>query len=248
MGKHTAVCKEYPVNCPKGCALPGGIKRKDLANHTEICPLERVQCPFNEAGCDATVLRKDLSAHIETSSQQHLIKMMTAYSKLKEDFKRMSSRVANLPPVEPVKLTDENDSFSFVINLSQGWISPPFCVPGGCTFYIKHNEGKRASLMLLRRKKDDEDVKDYKLEISFLTAETQLSALSRADSVSYSLANIKDDTVDDYDKEVEEIELPEEKLLNYKIIVKVGLSWIAALARLTNRRYRRRKEGQAGEY
>ena len=151
-GKHVTVCEEYPVNCPRGCTQSSEIKRKDLKKHTEVCPLEKVQCPFSEAGCDASVLRKDLSTHIETSGQQHLMLMMTAYNKLKEDFKQMSLRVASVPPVEPVKLTAGNDRFSFIITSTKGWISPPFCVPGGYKFYIKHNEGKMASLMLFRGK------------------------------------------------------------------------------------------------
>ena len=132
----------------------GEIKRKNLKKHAGVCPLEEVQYPFSEAGCDASILRKDLGAHIETSSQQHLMKMMTAYNKLKEDFKQMSSRVANLTPIEPVKLNDDNNRFSFIITSTKGWISPPFCVPGGFKFCIKHKEGKIASLMLFKEKHD----------------------------------------------------------------------------------------------
>ena len=79
-GKHMTVCEEYPVKCPRGCTQSSEIKRKDLKKHAEVCPLEEVQCPFSEAGCDASILRKDLSAHIEMSGQQHLMKMMTAYT------------------------------------------------------------------------------------------------------------------------------------------------------------------------
>ena len=110
-GKHMTVCEEYPVKCPRGCVLPNGIKRKDLAKHAKICPLEMVQCPFIEAGCTTRILRKDLDAHMESNTQQHLMKMMTAYSKL-------SSQVANQTFIEPVKLTDDNNSFAFNITLS----------------------------------------------------------------------------------------------------------------------------------
>ena len=168
-GKHTMVCDEYPVTCPRGCTQSSGIKRKDLAKHAEICPLEKVQCPFNEAGCDATFLRKDLDAHMETSTQQHLMKMMAAYTKLKvehielhsknrelnEDFKQLSSQVASLTLVEPVKLTDENNTFSFSLTSSKGWISPPFCVLDGYKFCVKHKERRQASLMLLKGEDDD---------------------------------------------------------------------------------------------
>ena len=148
------VCEEYPVKCPRGCVLPNGIKRKDLAKHAEICPLEMVQCPFSEASCGTRVLRKDLSAHMELNTQQHLMKMMTAYSKLKIEHDEL---VANQTLTEPVKLTDAygNSSFTFNITLSRGWTSPPFSVLDGYTFSIKHKEGKKASLMLLKGKNDD---------------------------------------------------------------------------------------------
>ena len=114
-GEHTTTCEEYPVKCPRGCALPSEIKRKDLAKHAENCPLEMVQCPFIEAGCGVRVLRRDIDAHMESNIQQHLMKMMMAYSKLKidhiklhEEHDKLSSQVANqtLTSTEPVKLID----------------------------------------------------------------------------------------------------------------------------------------------
>ena len=169
-GKHITVCEEYPVKCPRGCALSSGIKRKDLAKHAEICPLKMVQCPFIEAGCDTRVLRKDLNAHMESNTQQHLMKMMMAYSKLTiehsklkvehtklhKEHDKLSSQVAHLTLIEPVKLTDDNGSFTFHITSSRGWTSPPFSVLDGYMFSIKHKEGKKASLMLLKGKNDDQ--------------------------------------------------------------------------------------------
>ena len=148
--------------CPKWCELSEGLKQKDLAKHAEVCPLEMVLCPFSEAGCGIEILRKDLSAHMESSTQQHLMVMMTAYGKLhsehknlKEEFKQLSSQVTSLTFVEPVKLTNTSNTFSFYITLSKGWSSPPFCVQDGYTFCIKHKEGRIASLMLLKGKNED---------------------------------------------------------------------------------------------
>ena len=223
-GKHMTVCEEYPVKCPRGCTQSSEIKQKDLKKHAEICPLEEVQCPFSEAGCDASILRKDLSTHIEANGQQHLMKMMTAYNKLKEDFKQMSSRVANLTPIEPVKLTDENNRFSFIITSSKGWISPPFCVPGGYKFCIKHKEGKIASLMLFKEKYYGELPMDtqykYRLEISYTKASfpgsMRLLPTQNFDLVSLEQIQF---AVDGYEKEVASITMPEGDLLSTNIIV-----------------------------
>ena len=86
-GEHVNTCEDFPVNCPRGCDKGDLIKRKDLAHHAQVCPLEQVPCTFREAGCDVMVLRKDLSVHLESSVQEHLMKMMTSHMELKEECK-----------------------------------------------------------------------------------------------------------------------------------------------------------------
>ena len=107
--------------CPKRCGQDVGLVRKNLAEHANICLLEHVHCSFHEAGCDDVVLRKDLTAHLESNTQVHLMKLLTAYCKLKEDFTRLSSQVVNLMLVEPVKLTEQNNTFTFSVTSSEGW-------------------------------------------------------------------------------------------------------------------------------
>ena len=218
-GKHTTTCEEYPVKCPRGCTQSGEIKQKDIKKHAEVCPLEEVQCPFSDAGCDASILRKDLSTHIEANGQQHLMKMMTAYNKLKEDFKRMLSLVA----IEPVKLTAENNSFSFIITSSKGWISPPFCVPGGYKLCIKHKEGKLASLVLFKEKYDELPVDiryTYSLKISHakpsIPSMRQFPGPEQILILNFELASLEQVPVD---KEVDCITMPEGDLLSTSIIV-----------------------------
>jgi TNF receptor-associated factor 4 len=244
-GKHTTVCEEYPVTCPRGCILPSAIKRKDLAKHTESCPLEMVQCPFVEAGCGIRVLRKDLSAHMESNTQQHLIKMMTAYSQLKielsklkiehtkphKEYDKQSSQVANLTLIEPVKLTDDNSSIAFNITLSRGWTSPPFSVLDGYTFSITHKEGKKASLMLLKGKYDDQ-LKwpmnlPYKLEITI--SKPRRTTIQRRQTVATSRHTIRTVQLPDNlvrvtgicSKEIADIDLPGGELLNYAMVVRL---------------------------
>ena len=242
-GKHMTICEEYPVECPRGCALPNGIKRMDLAKHAEICPLEMVQCPFIEAGCDTRVLRKDLNTHMESNTQQHLMKMMMAYSKLKvehtklhKEHDQLSSQVAHLTLIEPVKLTDDNRCFTFNITSSRGWTSPPFSVLDGYMFSIKHKEGKKASLMLLKGKCDDH-LKwpmnfPYKLEIR--TEEPRKPRMNtrggrRGSGVPSTRKMIPTIHLSDnlervtsvYCKEIADIDLPEREFLNYEMIVRL---------------------------
>ena len=232
-GQHVTICEEYPVNCPRGCTQSSEIKWKDIKKHAEVCPLEKVQCPFSEAGCDASVLRKDLSTHIETSGQQHLMKMMTAYNKLKEDFKQMSLRVASVTPVEPVKLTDQNNTFSFIITSTKGWIlSPPFCISDGYKFYIKHKEGRMASLMLFNGKYDDlSQGSRYRLKISCILGTTDRTSVSATPMTQH----LSDETVIleldlgryllsreiELDIGIVGITMPEEDLLRSNVAVKL---------------------------
>ena len=173
-GEHIAVCEEYPINCPRGCDEASGLKRKDLRHHEEICPLQEVDCPFREAGCDMKVLRKDLIVHMESNVQTHLTKVMMAYCRLKEDFKALSSQLRSpVTPaaVEPViKLRTLNSIAHFSFASSPDWTTPPFYVLDRYKVCIHHKRGNIASVMLLQ--KNDElplpvfkDLSFYELEI-----------------------------------------------------------------------------------
>jgi hypothetical protein len=210
--------------------LPSGIKRKDLGKHAEVCPLEIVQCPFSEAGCGTKVLRKDLNAHMESNGQQHLMKMMTAYSKLKIEHDKLSSRVANLTLIEPVKLTHGHYSFAFNITLSRGWTSPLFSILDGYTFSIAHKEGKKASLMLLKGKNDDHlkwpmDL-PYDLEIRIQEPHKMTVQGRRVTTLSRVISTVR--LTDDLERvssgcsrERADIDLPEGELLNYEMVVRL---------------------------
>ena len=73
LNSHLALCQEYPVGCPRGCGSGKQIKRKELLAHANSCPLEPVPCPLVGAGCSATIARKDLSSHMQSNTQFHLL-------------------------------------------------------------------------------------------------------------------------------------------------------------------------------
>lgn len=248
-GAHMAVCEEYPVRCPRGCGTQLEIRRKNLAEHAQVCPLETVQCPFSEVGCSITVLRKDLGRHMESSFsiQQHLMQTLTAYSKLRVDHDKLkkelsTSQVASLTLVEPVTLTGEGSTFSFMITSSRGWVSPPFSVREGYTFCIKHKEENTASLMLLKGRSDDMlpwPLKlPYKLEVVFDDLQesrerpsktkrrhyysAEVFTGSSTSKLTYDLTvRIERVAVGDNSREIANATLPEDGLLNYEATVKM---------------------------
>ena len=78
---HYETCLNYPLECPNKCG-EGGIRRKDLNDHCEHCPLEPVDCPFRDAGCDMKPARKHLEMHMAAETQQHLLLVMKAHQAL----------------------------------------------------------------------------------------------------------------------------------------------------------------------
>ena len=81
----------------------------------------------------------------------HLMKMMTDYCKLKEDFKAMSTQVTLAEPI--IKLIPGGRTY-FILTSSTGWTTLPFHILDRYKLCIRHKRAKIASVVLL--KKDDE--------------------------------------------------------------------------------------------
>ena len=91
-GKHMDECEEYPIGCPRKCKGSEQLKRKNLKNHAEVCPLEPVQCPFSEVGCTKQrLVRRDLSNHVKSNVDKHMMKMMAAHTTLVAEHKKLQS-------------------------------------------------------------------------------------------------------------------------------------------------------------
>lgn len=91
MGQHVDECEEYPVGCPRKCNGSERLKRKNLRNHAEVCPLEPVRCPYSEVGCDPCLMRKDLNAHMKSNLENHMLKIMTAHTKFIAEHDKLKS-------------------------------------------------------------------------------------------------------------------------------------------------------------
>ena len=57
---HYSECTQYLLKCANNCGAEN-IKRKDMKIHRETCPLEPLDCPFQQVGCSVgKILRKDV--------------------------------------------------------------------------------------------------------------------------------------------------------------------------------------------
>ena len=113
-GCHYSRCDQYPLKCPNDCG-ERNIKRRDMKGHRDICPLEPLNCPFKDADCTDKIQRKDMEKHIESSTQQHLLKshqkLMKAYQqlkKLKKSYRKLKERMEDLD--EDTSLSDTSES------------------------------------------------------------------------------------------------------------------------------------------
>ena len=88
-GQHVNECEEFPTGCPRKCKGSEQMKRKEVKSHSEVCPLEPVECPFNEVGCKPQLVRRDLNSHIKSNLEQHMLKMMTSHTQLVAEHETM---------------------------------------------------------------------------------------------------------------------------------------------------------------
>ena len=88
-GQHVNECEEFPTGCPRKCKGSEQMKRKNIKSHSEVCPLEPVQCPFSQVGCKPQLVRRDLNSHIKSNLEQHMLKMMTSHTQLVAEHETM---------------------------------------------------------------------------------------------------------------------------------------------------------------
>ena len=85
---HYSQCSKYPVACPNACQVVK-LERQKLESHLQDhCPLAKVDCPFNYAGCQTRLLRKDMPKHME-DSVTHLTMLASVTQKLASETQKL---------------------------------------------------------------------------------------------------------------------------------------------------------------
>lgn len=65
---HLQTCKRFPIVCKCGKE----VERSSKNEHSRVCPLTKLKCPFNIVGCSVEVLNRDLTKHFESALTSHL--------------------------------------------------------------------------------------------------------------------------------------------------------------------------------
>jgi len=78
-GSHKDKCQKFPVPCPNMCgSFP---VRDNVDKHITMCPLEQVNCKYQEIGCEARVPRKDKDKHYNEKVDEHLSHVISVQRK-----------------------------------------------------------------------------------------------------------------------------------------------------------------------
>ena len=75
--RHYQTCAEYPLHCPNTCGKVD-VKRKDVASHRLVCPLQNLRCSFER--CTVMVKCKDMMHHGEECNYRPYICEHCCYS------------------------------------------------------------------------------------------------------------------------------------------------------------------------
>ena len=127
--QHYTLCEMFPVECPNQCSVLVNLKRFELVNHLEQCPLQVIQCPFASAGCTVQLPRREMEAHEKEAVHQHLRMIMQSQVLPKPELQiatvatlpQLDSFLINLPPVVFTVV-----DFTRMKAFDTEWLSPPF--------------------------------------------------------------------------------------------------------------------------
>ena len=105
---HYNVCPMFPVLCPNACDLVT-FKRKDLEDHLDKdCPLQETKCEYQDAGCKRSMLRKDMTKHLESYVKGHLTLVSDKCRKVTAKYKALKEQTcgSNLESIEYLYITN----------------------------------------------------------------------------------------------------------------------------------------------
>jgi hypothetical protein len=92
---HESQCPFKIIECDKECGrkIPRNEYRKHLA---EVCPLNLINCPYYELGCQSKILRKDNDQHLREEAVQHSILTATGMKDLRRQLKRLEDMIVSM--------------------------------------------------------------------------------------------------------------------------------------------------------
>ena len=119
--KHYPVCLWFPIDCPKNCMVKK-LKRYQLQQHLNECPLHLVECPCSNTGCSVQLPHKEMAVHTLQQHNHVLEQIMNQAVAITPPLATVGPQyLYNLPPVV-FTITD----FFEKKQANKVWTSPPF--------------------------------------------------------------------------------------------------------------------------
>jgi hypothetical protein len=106
MPSHPDRCPKVEVECSNlGCSVK--LFRGQLKLHQNVCPKQKITCPYSEAGCSAEILREDRQKHILENAEHHATVASATVLSLKRELSNVRKQLETklVPPVT-FKLTN----------------------------------------------------------------------------------------------------------------------------------------------
>ena len=137
-GTHLLICPKQEINCQNDKCTTTFL-REDEQQHLSVCLYEKVICKYNDFGCEAAPLRKDLAAH-EEDDKTHLRMTMNTVLAVRKELKEQSSKTTQLEKKLQaltmnlhIKLIEQTAPFTFKMSKFTDkkdnnieYFSPPF--------------------------------------------------------------------------------------------------------------------------
>ena len=140
-GSHYSECTEVPIACPNKECDEIHVRRL-MEDHREVCPKEKMLCPFSSIGCRQLMKREKMELHTQNTIERHLDLAMTHIVALNSDIDEMTFRVTQMtnqieelklrfpPPLPTQKVVIKMSHFDSYKNNGKLWYSPAFTCSG----------------------------------------------------------------------------------------------------------------------
>ena len=115
VSEHFEVCRYYPLVCPNRCGA--SFERDVLEDHIKMCGLQKVQCEFSYAGCEAEFIRDHQQEHMEQNTQKHLALVAAATLRIsKEQQQTFEQMLQEQQQAFDRKLEDKDSEIKAIVN------------------------------------------------------------------------------------------------------------------------------------
>ena len=179
VNSHLYICEEHPIQCPNKCTFQSTKakifvrSRKVINNHLQTdCPLQQVDCPYSEYGCEDKVLRKDVQLQV-LDSLKHLQLVESCLKKtrveLQKQINEKKKSVNNQLLIGGVEWRIMG--FERRKNKGKEFTSPPFYSSGyKLRFTVKFNIADHIGvyIQLLKGENDNQLTWPFKSKVSFI--------------------------------------------------------------------------------